>query len=157
MSDSNQSEMEAIQKRATAIMNIWTEKCEPAGDEIAKALASLSGTVELPPDVADDIVALCEQNLKIGAFLALYSFKVGFMESDEKGVRTLLDSYNQIYNEVSKEYLKELRTLAKVLKTEHGLNDLSDEVAGLYRALKRVMKSIEPIQSTLKKCTEPRK
>lgn len=141
-----------IQKAADKVLEQWTNQCGQAGAYIARELESLSdhADAELPQETAEALVELCELNMRIGIFLNLYALKVSYI-SDPAVASELFKNYKEIYNAVDKEYFNALKELAKELKTEHGLGDLSDEVTDLYKAIDKLIPPLKKIHDLLKK------
>ncbi len=143
-----------IQEVADMVLEQWTEGCGKVGAYLAQEMEALSGRVELPSETAKELTEFCELNMKIGVFLNLYALKVRYI-SDPKVAKELVGDYKEIHEAVNKGYLKELKELANEIRTEHGLDDLSDEVTKLYEAIDKLATPLKKIQLTLQKSTGP--
>ena len=139
-----------IQDAAKKVLDDWDKYCKPKGKFIIEKAEAITAESALYADVTNKLLTICELNLQLGTSLNLFYLKVGNITPEPDVVRELLSSYSDIEKVLSSDYFQNLEKLAKELKSEHGLDELSDEVKALARGLGRIQSSLESIRKTLK-------
>jgi len=139
-----------IQDAAKKVLDDWDKYCKPKGKFIIEKAEAITAESALYEDVTNKLLTICELNLQLGTSLNLFYLKVGNITPEPDVVRELLSSYSDIEKVISSDYFQNLEKLAKELKSEHGLDELSDEVKALARGLGRIQSSLESIRKTLK-------
>jgi hypothetical protein len=142
--------IQTIQDAAKKVLDDWDMYCKPRGKIIIQKVEAITAGSALYKDVTDNLLTICGLNLQLGTALNLFSLKVGSITPEPDVARDLISSYNDIEKVFKSDYLQNLDTLAKELKSEHGLDELSDEVKALAKGLGRIQSSLENIRKTLK-------
>ena len=139
-----------IQKAADIVVKEWATECSPRGIFIAEKLLEYSNSGLIPPDIQDKLGALCRLNTRLGFALNLFLLKLGPLQKDSQVAKELLGKYREIQKVMKNEYFTNLNKLAKELRSEEGLEDLSDEVKALSKGLSKIQASLDKIRSILK-------